>query len=156
MSLFREALTGGQATGRPDQGQYQAVIDEAKMVTTSSGEDKIVINWTSLGSPIYAWSSWHGFKGGAVAFTLEMLSALRINGGEIMRAHPDDDDARDVLNDQLADRAGSVFTVEISHWGDSGINCKILGAAEQARLTDAPTEPVTVPAVAADDDDIPF
>jgi hypothetical protein len=152
MSIDWEALAGGEAAGRPPAGTHQAVLDSAGMkVSNSSGDDLILTEWKTIGTPLYAWTTWFNFKRG-MEFTREFLDALGINLAAVARER-----SVDLLDNELSNRVGTVYTVQTSHWGDTGVNTTVLSREEQQRLTDAPTDPVTVPAAADDEaEDIPF
>ena len=151
MGIDWEALAGGEAAGRPPAGTHQAVLDEAGMkVSSSSGDDLILTSWKTIGTPLYAWTTWFNFKRG-LQFASEFLAALGIDLKVLAR-----EQSVELLDDELNNRVGTVYTVQISHWGDSGTNTVVLSAEAQQRLADLPTEPVAVPAAAPADDDIPF
>ena len=148
------SLSEGENAGRPEPGSYQAVLDTAAMrKANATGDDLVLTEWKTVGGPLYGWTTWFNFKGG-LQITREFLAALGISYDKINRDNPDDDDARDAFDDALGLRVGTVYTVDVSHWGDTGINTVVMSAAAQQQLADLPVEPVTVPAAA--DDDIPF
>lgn len=151
MSIDWDALRGA-AADVPPNGTHRAYLERASIVDTSGGE-KIVTEWKSTGSTLYAWTTWFGLAGQALSFTQQFLDDLGVD-----RAKITDYASFDAA---LARAVGIEYEVETKRWGDrgDGVNVTVLGGAQarQEQLVDAPTEPVTVPSSAtADDDDIPF
>lgn len=151
MSIDWDALGSGEDAARPPEGTHQAVLDNAGMkVANSTGDDLILTEWKTIGTPLYGWQTWFNFRKG-MQFTREFLQAIGVDLAVAARER-----SVGLLDDEVNKRVGTVYTVAVTHWGDSGCNTTVISAETQRRLTDIPTDPVTVPAADPDDDDVPF
>lgn len=152
----------GETGGLPPDGLHDAWLDRAALVDTRNGE-MLVTEWRSTGDPLYMWSTWFGFEGQRLSFTLDFLDSLGIDRSGLA----DVNGKR--LEDALDDRLGTVYAVRTAQWGNGGgVNVTIEDSAQQtldvaaSEVTedlpvDAPGDPVEVGAgTDPDDDDIPF
>lgn len=148
MTIDWEALRGGTSALVPPAGVHTARLDQAKIVQTNAGDEKMVTSWQTMGDPIYVWETWHGLSGRALGFTLELLDGLKVD-----RSRLTDYEAFDIA---LAACIGRTYQVETKLWGSANdqVNVTVLGGG--AVGSDIPVDPVAVPAAVADDDDIPF
>jgi hypothetical protein len=145
----------GQSGGEPPDGLHTAYLMRAELVETSRG-DRMVTEWQTMSEPRYYWTTWFGFDGQRLSFTQEFLDALGVDRNRIT------DDA--LLEQALSNCVGLEYEVRTDA-GASWVNTYVEGAVSPdvpidttglGQATPAPQEPVTVPAGAVSDEDIPF
>lgn len=66
-------------TVQPDDGDHVAWLDRAALVTTGSGDERIVSEWRDAEDPNVIWTSWNGFSGQAMGFARDFLMGLGID-----------------------------------------------------------------------------
>lgn len=131
----------------PNQdGDYIALLVKATALTSKKEDDYVVLEWRELQSG-WEWTVLLGFKSQAQAnLTKTACSKLGLNVDEIVSLAQ--------LADELSVLAGGYYDVHVKTNGEYR-NTYVNGPSIEER-TDVPVPLVQVPAVAADDDEIPF
>ena len=63
----------------PDDGDHVAWLDRAALVTTGSGDERLVTEWHDAQDPNTVWTSWNGFAGQGMGFTRDFLVGLGVD-----------------------------------------------------------------------------
>jgi hypothetical protein len=150
-----QAESGGG--GAPPDGIHVARLDRMVLNTDF---DKVITEWVSEYEPRYWWTSWNGFEGQQLSYTLDLLKGL---GMDMSTVSSDDEFER--AGERVIGKVFTVRTDSRQYQGKTYVNTYVESPQQMDLPVDASDlpEPVPVavsadpaPAQPAEDDDIPF